>query len=451
MKARNLKKIEVNIAKGDIHRLKNIINILQKNKIPLLDIHFNLKNPPDFSGIEPILYHLINNFEDRTSIIFFNLPYCIMPDAEEHIINLPSDRKIKPEACGKCRFNNFCGGFPKKHDKKEIRPVADNLKQVCIELTNRCNLNCFFCFSDKSDTGFIAQERVFSIIDQAKETGVKRIRFTGGEPFLDPNLLEYIKYAKSLGLEVWLNSNATLTEKYTEDIIKNTDSLLVPIHHYTNSGESRITEEGNSLKNKLRTMQKIRKLKPNFFLRSGTTINRYNTGSLFRIFEFTKIKLNLVTEAYRQISSNPALIKGEHVDAFYRQVLGFYNKYGKRYIMANAFPFCFFEAPGNARLFSLGGFMDDGRDRIVIDPRGRAKPIYYSKDITGNWKNLKKAWNNEIMKKLRSLEYLPEECKPCKYRTICKGGSRTIARNLSGNYAAKDPLLDKLIAKGATL
>lgn len=441
MKAQNLKKIEVRIGKSDIHRLKSIMNILQKNKIPLLDVYFDTKNPPDFFKIKPILYHLINRFEEKTSIIFFNLPYCILSDAEEHIINLESEGKVKFLKCRGCKFNSFCGGFPEKHDKKGIQPVADNLKQVCIELTNRCNLDCFFCFSDKADTGFIESKKVFSVIEQAKEMDAERIRFTGGEPLLDPNLLEYMKYAKSLGLEVWLNSNATLTEKFTEDIIKNTDSLLVPIHHYTNSEESKITKSRDSLKNKVRTIQKIRKINPDFFLRSGTTINEYNINSLFRIFEFTKIKLNLVTEVYRQISNNPAAIKKEHIDAFYKQVLRFYKKYGKRYIMANAFPFCFFDNMDNARLFSMGGLMDDGRDRLVINAKGKAKPIYYSKEIIGNWRDINLAWNNKIMKDLRNLKYMPKICKTCKYRTLCKGGNRTIAKNISGDCYITDSLL----------
>ena len=85
--------------------------------------------------------------------------------------------------------------------------------------------------------------------------------------------------------------------------------------------------------------------------------------------------------------------------------------------------------------------MDDGRDRIVINSRGEAKPTYYSKDVIGNWKDISSAWDNKMMKDLRNLNLLPKGCISCKYKTTCKGGSRTIAKNISGDYYAKDPLL----------
>jgi uncharacterized radical SAM superfamily Fe-S cluster-containing enzyme len=171
MKGQNLKKIEVKIGKGDIHRLGSIIDIIQKKRIPLLDVHFNVKNPPNFFKLKPILYHLINRYEENTSIIFFNLPYCVLPDAEEHIINLESKSKTKLPECKECRFNNFCGGFPERHVAKGVKAIPDTLKQVCIELTNKCNLDCFFCFADKSDDKFIEPRKVFSIMKQAKEMG----------------------------------------------------------------------------------------------------------------------------------------------------------------------------------------------------------------------------------------------------------------------------------------
>jgi radical SAM protein with 4Fe4S-binding SPASM domain len=437
---KKLEKIAVNVSRGNTNRLKDINRVLRKRNIPLLDVHFDTKNPPAFFRLKPILYNLINRYEEKTSIIYFNIPYCVLPDAEEHIINLESESKTKYSACKKCKFDNFCGGFPEKHERKGIQAVPDTLKQVCIELTNKCNLDCSFCFSKKSDTDFFESEKVFSIIDQAKEMGIQRIRFTGGEPMLDPNLPKYMKYAKSSGMVVWLNSNATLTEKFNKDIVKQMDSLLVPIHHYTGPGESKITGKANSLKKKVKTIQKIKKMRPDFFLRSGTTINQSNVGSLFEIFKFTKIRLNLVTEVYRLITNKEESMIEPLIYQFFEQNLRFYNKHGKRCIMPNGFPFCFFENPDDARLFSLGGFLDDGRDRLVLNSKGNAKPMYYSKGRVGNWKNLRKAWESETMRKLRNLQYLPRECMTCKYHPICKGGSRTLAKMNRGSYFANDPL-----------
>jgi MoaA/NifB/PqqE/SkfB family radical SAM enzyme len=55
-----------------------------------------------------------------------------------------------------------------------------------------CNLKCTHCFiscSPTNDThGMISKERVFEMLEKAKEKGVREYYFTGGEPFLHPDL-----------------------------------------------------------------------------------------------------------------------------------------------------------------------------------------------------------------------------------------------------------------------
>lgn len=425
---------------------RNTAKTIREKKPVFLDLVFEAKKPPNFSRIKPVLYHLINSFEDKTSIIFLNLPYCIMPDAEDHIINLPSDQKIKPEACEGCRFNNFCGGFPKEYfdlyPTEAIKPAPDIPREVSIELTNACNLDCEFCFNKSfyEEEYTLDKNQVENIIDQAKKMGIKIIRFTGGEPFLIEDLNSHINHARRLGLKVWLNTNGTLPEKLSKPLISGIESILVPIHGHNSSSEARITGKRDSFRKKLESIRRIKKFKTQ--LRVGTIINENNSKNLLVLHQMIK-KLGVGWELYRIMGIRKEdLNKPGDFQTLYSNLLKIYKKEGKRIFVANAFPFCFFENPDKARLFSLGGFLDDGRDRIVIDSRGRAKSTYYSRNIAGSWKNLKKAWNNETMKKLRILEYLPKECKHCKYKTICRGGSRIMAKNISGDYCAKDPLLD---------
>jgi radical SAM protein with 4Fe4S-binding SPASM domain len=63
----------------------------------------------------------------------------------------------------------------------------------------------------------ISKERGLRLIEEAKRIGFKGIDFTGGEPLLIPEIFDYIKKAKEVGLEVSINSNALLLNK---DIIK---------------------------------------------------------------------------------------------------------------------------------------------------------------------------------------------------------------------------------------
>lgn len=67
-----------------------------------------------------------------------------------------------------------------------------------ISLTDRCNLRCIYCMP-LSEVPYAAREDLLSaqeigrVIDAAASVGFRRIRFTGGEPTLRPDLIEIIE------------------------------------------------------------------------------------------------------------------------------------------------------------------------------------------------------------------------------------------------------------------
>lgn len=69
---------------------------------------------------------------------------------------------------------------------------------VTINLTNRCNLKCAWCYNSERISNEIPVERLISAIDKGKNLFSKDVSFIilGGEPFLDPEklfkLLDYI-------------------------------------------------------------------------------------------------------------------------------------------------------------------------------------------------------------------------------------------------------------------
>ena len=83
-----------------------------------------------------------------------------------------------------------------------------------IELSNACNHACIFCAHQKMQrkVGKIEKELAFNILQQAYELGTREVGFYAtGEPFLVPELPEYIKKAKEIGYTyVYLTSNGSL-------------------------------------------------------------------------------------------------------------------------------------------------------------------------------------------------------------------------------------------------
>ena len=75
------------------------------------------------------------------------------------------------------------------------------LKDLCFEIIQTCPNNCLFCSSCAGmDKDTVIDIDVFKkTIEYFMKLGfIEEISFSGGEPFLHPNLFEMIEYCKKL-------------------------------------------------------------------------------------------------------------------------------------------------------------------------------------------------------------------------------------------------------------
>lgn len=85
-----------------------------------------------------------------------------------------------------------------------------NIKHLNIEVTKRCNQQCFYCFNN-SGIGFPASEftplQWLSILHGLKAGGLESVHLTGGEPFTYTGAVELLAGAQDLGLNTSILSN----------------------------------------------------------------------------------------------------------------------------------------------------------------------------------------------------------------------------------------------------
>ncbi|HBL29446.1 MAG TPA: hypothetical protein DD490_21650 [Acidobacteria bacterium] len=85
----------------------------------------------------------------------------------------------------------------------------DNLLfSVLVELTYRCNLDCFFCYNDLGLRGAplsTAQYRAF--FEDLRDLQVLNLTLSGGEPLAHPDFLQLGAHARDLGFVVRVKSN----------------------------------------------------------------------------------------------------------------------------------------------------------------------------------------------------------------------------------------------------
>lgn len=76
-----------------------------------------------------------------------------------------------------------------------------NIDYARISLTDKCNLRCVYCMPEDKvyENNLINDTLSFNdykfIINGLSQVGIKKIKFTGGEPLLYPHLIELIRYA----------------------------------------------------------------------------------------------------------------------------------------------------------------------------------------------------------------------------------------------------------------
>jgi radical SAM protein with 4Fe4S-binding SPASM domain len=326
-------------------------------------------------------------------------------------------------------------------------------REIMVELEPKCNFNCVFCFNKNS---FAAKGRskiksfntVYArrIIDAISESGVKIVRFTGGEPMLREDLWELMNYAKIKGLKIRLNTNGSLiSDEYTARMLNHyVSSILLPIESYNNKKETKLTGHKDSLKKKIRAIRLLKKY-GRMTIRAGTVATKENIKDLEKIFNLIIKKLDLDDwEVYRPIptSEDKFPIGKNDFRILVDKLLKFQKQTGRIFNIVNAVPFCVYE-PEKVNKVSNGALSVDGHIRFVIDPRGFAKPDYYIDKNIGSPLNIKKCWDHPFMKKMRSLGFAPKECRNCKYLKKCRGGSRFAAKMVFGRFDAPDPLMPK--------
>jgi len=99
-----------------------------------------------------------------------------------------------------------------------------------ILVTNRCNLNCVYCFSNANrvENMDFPLDKLCSVIDQLKEAGTILVTIAGGEPCLRNDISEICNYISQNGMMVEVVTNGINFEQNLE-AMKKIDFLAISI------------------------------------------------------------------------------------------------------------------------------------------------------------------------------------------------------------------------------
>jgi MoaA/NifB/PqqE/SkfB family radical SAM enzyme len=168
--------------------------------------------------------------------------------------------------------------------------MANKEDFICIKICNQCNNLCRFCIQGKRRYNLFSEniikhtplnksEKEIKEILKKEKMSYNNLSFTGGEPTIDKNLIDYIKYAKKLNYKkIYIQTNGRILayEKYCLELINagaNFFNILLlgsnsEIHDY-------LTQSPDSFNQTIKGIKNLIKLNQEFLINVVITKKNY--------------------------------------------------------------------------------------------------------------------------------------------------------------------------------
>lgn len=294
---------------------------------------------------------------------------------------------------------------------KELKEAEKNNKMLLIDIetSNKCNLNCQYCFRDIYGTKEALKKELklserLNLIKQAKELGCETIKITGaGEPFADQNLWPMIEYANSLEMWVMIFTNGSLIDKKTaERLAKMNVSLIVKCNSFDEEKEDFMVGVKGYAKKRNKAIK--------YLIEEG--FNKTKPTRLGRDLVITNINKDEVYDAMRWCRKNNVfpifrplmpigaarkltdwMMDKEETKEMYEKARQVDKEFGLNYKLTLPY---------------MGGvWCRQLHYAIYVNILGEAYACTGSKKLLGNFKNqsLNEIWNSEEAKRIRDTPY----------------------------------------------
>jgi mycofactocin biosynthetic radical S-adenosylmethionine protein MftC len=164
------------------------------------------------------------------------------------------------------------------------------LFSVLVELTYRCNLDCFFCYNDLGAAGKpLSRQQYFAFFADLADLGVLNLTLSGGEPLAHPDFLALGRRARELGFVVRVKSNGhALRGELARRVKEEVDPFLVEVslHGATAETHDRQTRVPGSFARLLANLEEMREL--GLRVKVNSTLTAWNEGEIEAMFDLVE-------------------------------------------------------------------------------------------------------------------------------------------------------------------
>ena len=283
---------------------------------------------------------------------------------------------------------------------------------INLALTNKCNLNCIYCYNDfppKIEDNTIESEEIDFLLDQIIDIRIFQVILGGGEPFLNRNLKNIVDKLCKNNISTCITTNGTQFKnsdyKWLKEYIDNYSlKLQISLDSYDSTINDQIRGEGELVKKNIKRL-----LENNIKISIGSVLTKYNIEYIDKQIEkyFPKIKFFHFMPLMNSYKAKSIYYPSDiQIKKFSKTINSLKNKYGKELQIS------MFYDESKIKLINASTLRYKGcsacKTRIDVDYylNVRACNVAY-KSIIGNLKesNLKDIWVCEKAKNYRNYEY----------------------------------------------
>lgn len=216
------------------------------------------------------------------------------------------------------------------------------LKNVNIYLTWNCNFRCIHCWveADSEKKEFVNTDTLYKFIEEAQRLGLENVKLTGGEPFIHKKIKEIIQFLGEKGLNLTIETNASLLTVELIDLIKKYKVFLgISFNGYDKTSNDSFTKHNGAFETVLKAIKLC--VEKNIEFEVITCVGHHNIERIEKYLSFIdslnvpRIKINTIINFGRADDNNESELSftEEELLLFVNDYKKFRKKYKTKIIM----------------------------------------------------------------------------------------------------------------------
>lgn len=325
--------------------------------------------------------------------------------------------------------------------------IPDHPLMFFLDLTQRCNLRCWFCYNEPAKERIDANfENIKQILTDMKNVGCEEVTYLGGEPTIYKHFWEILDFADSLGYRQCFVTNGQIIDDRFAKKLAEYDGIEVGIsfHSVKEEVQNAIAKSPQAYSRIIEAIKSLEKYNINWY--SQTSLIKDNYLEIEAMHSFLKcigkpVRMDLSRMVEGGIESSQFLDDKE-----YEQVFEQISRLDVDAIpiRVEAFPRCWLKKVANKKDLDYDKIRCSVRPcyawvgQVSVDVFGNVRMCPTGGTVAGNIleSGIKEIWNSSReITEFQKFKWQKEECLECEDFAFCVGACKMTCR---GKYPAPD-------------